>query len=340
MKIPVANCSSYWNCAECVLSRDPFCAWDPSRRVCTDATRIQANAGQDVDTANVREACKTPPLTPRFGFGQQKLPTGELVSVSLNEVVRLQCPEASQLAQRHWERPNSRLSQDLYLQLEDGSLHFLATTLTLGHYLCLSTENGFQQTLAVYQVKQKSTVPHSTPSTLPTCPQSLPLSTTGIIAEQATLSIGVGLDLKRTEVGPKKPRPTILASETNVNIRHTSRTVSLWLDHAGQTAVESHGRDQQTYWSELVVVSILLALCVSMLLTIGLYNMRQRCRRRTAPQISCPGRDYERGVEQEQEALSVGQSLHSNDKGTGQAGRAMCNGTPKGSNRHLPIIPL
>lgn len=293
-----------------------------------------------MDTGNVQEACKAPPLTPSFEFGQHKLPTGELVSVSFNEVVRLQCPEASHLAQRHWERPNSRLSQDLYLQLKDGSLHFLATTLTLGHYLCLSTENGFQQTLAVYQVTQKSTVPQSTPSTPPTCPQSLPLSTTGIMAEQATLSIGVGLDLKRTEVGPKKLRPTILASETNVNIRHTSRNVSLWLDHAGQTAVESHGGDQQTYWSELVVVSILLALCVSMLLSIGLYNIRHRCRRRTAPQISSSGRDYERGVEEEQKVLRVGQSLLSNDKWTGQTARAKCNGAPKGSNGHLPIIPL
>ncbi|XP_023281233.1 semaphorin-4B-like [Seriola lalandi dorsalis] len=60
-------------------------------------------------------------LTHRARFGPNSLPAascpaGELVSVSLNEVVRLQCPAASRLSRQLWERPNSRLSSDLYLQ--------------------------------------------------------------------------------------------------------------------------------------------------------------------------------------------------------------------------------
>lgn len=157
VEIPVANCSFYWSCAECVLARDPFCGWDPSLRICTDIASIQSNAAQDVEKGNVFEECKSLP-SPRTSSSIMPLrpPTGELVSVSLNEVVRLQCPEASRLAQRRWKRPNSRLSPDLYLQQDDGSLRFLATPITLGHYLCLSVENGFEQLLAAYQVKQKS----------------------------------------------------------------------------------------------------------------------------------------------------------------------------------------
>ncbi|KAK1880134.1 Semaphorin-4A [Dissostichus eleginoides] len=97
-----------------------------------------------------------PPSPPRS--------SGELVSVSLNEVVRLQCPAASLLSQQLWERPNSRLTPDLYLLLGDGSLSFVATPATLGPYLCLSTENGYQQTVAMYHVKQGSGPVAQTPS--------------------------------------------------------------------------------------------------------------------------------------------------------------------------------
>lgn len=27
VEVPVANCSNYQSCGECVLSRDPYCAW-------------------------------------------------------------------------------------------------------------------------------------------------------------------------------------------------------------------------------------------------------------------------------------------------------------------------
>uniref|UniRef100_A0A8C7P7P3 Sema domain-containing protein n=1 Tax=Oncorhynchus mykiss TaxID=8022 RepID=A0A8C7P7P3_ONCMY len=265
VRVPSSNCSYYWSCAECVLSRDPFCGWDPSVKVCTHATSILDNVGQDVEGGNVQEACVSP--RSRFGLHKGKadsFPLGELVFVSLNEVVRLQCPEASSLAHRHWERPNSRLSPDLYLQLEDGSLHFLATPATLGHYLCLSTENGFHPT-----------------------PQATAMTTT-----REKLLLG------------------------------------------------------QTYLKELVVVSVLLACCVSILLTMTLYSVRQRCRSRTAPQANAPGRDSERGGPQEREALRGGQSPCSNGMRNGQmahngqANGVVCNVTPRGSNGHLPNTPI
>uniref|UniRef100_A0A674D6M9 Sema domain-containing protein n=1 Tax=Salmo trutta TaxID=8032 RepID=A0A674D6M9_SALTR len=298
VRVPASNCSYYRSCAECVLSRDPFCGWDSSNKVCTHATSIQDNVGQDVDGGNVQEACASP-MMPRSRFGLHKGNAGELVLVFLNEVVRLQCPEASSLAHRHWERPNSRLSPELYLQLEDGSLHFLATPTTLGHYLCLSTENGFHPTT-------QATAPGVTPT----------------------------------------------PSETQATTRRTSRNFTFWVEQSEETEVKSLGGDKlqlalgQTYLKELVVVSVLLAGCVSILLTIALYGMRQRCRSRTAPQANAPGRDLERGGHQEREALRGGQSPRSNGKRNGQAahnGQAngvVCNGTPKGSNGHLPNTPI
>uniref|UniRef100_A0A8C7GKF6 Sema domain-containing protein n=1 Tax=Oncorhynchus kisutch TaxID=8019 RepID=A0A8C7GKF6_ONCKI len=293
VRVPSSNCSYYWSCAECVLSRDPFCGWDPSVKVCTHATSIQDNAGQDVEGGNVQEAC----VSPRFRFGLHKgkadsFPLGELVSVSLNEVVRLQCPEASSLAHRHWERPNSRLSPDLYLQLEDGSLHFLATPATLGHYLCLSTENGFH------------------------------------------------------------PTPQATAMTTTLTTRRTSRNFTFWVEQSGETETEAEwwGGEKlllgQTYLKELVVVSVLLVCCFSILLTMTLYSVRQRCRSRTAPQANSPGRDSERGGPPEREALRGGQSPCSNGMRNGQmahngqANGVVCNVTPRGSNGHLPNTPI
>lgn len=33
-RIPRANCSIYESCVDCVLARDPHCAWDPESRTC------------------------------------------------------------------------------------------------------------------------------------------------------------------------------------------------------------------------------------------------------------------------------------------------------------------
>ena len=197
-------------------------------------------------------------------------PPGELVSVSLNEVVRLQCPEASLHAQRHWERPNSHLDPQIYLQLQDGSISFLASPVTLGHYLCLSTEKGFKQTLAVYQVRQKtSTTPQPTSSPPPPRSHKPALPTPAATTEQATSS-STRPHPGQIEEGLRKRTATMLPSEPHVSSRPTSRTFSLWPDHAEPPA----GGDQlllargQTYLKELVVVSVLLALCVSLLLTL------------------------------------------------------------------------
>uniref|UniRef100_A0A4W5QZ40 Sema domain-containing protein n=1 Tax=Hucho hucho TaxID=62062 RepID=A0A4W5QZ40_9TELE len=350
VRVPASNCSYYWSCADCVLSRDPFCGWDPSIKVCTHATSIQDNAGQDVEGGNVQEACALPMTRSRFGLHKGK--AGELVSVSLNEVVRLQCPEASSLAHRHWERPNSLLSPDLYLQLEDGSLHFLAMPTTLGHYLCLSTENGFQQNLAIYQVKQKSSpTPQATaPGMTTTRPQSPALAQSSALPPTTQASSGGWLTPHLT--GPKQtePEPTTPARETPVTTRRTSRNFTFWVEQSGETEAEWRGGEKlllgQTYLKELVVVSVLLACCVSILLTMALYGVRQRCRSRTVPQANSPGRDSERSGPQEREALQGGQSPCSNGMQNGQMARngqangVVCNGTPRGSNGNLPNTPI
>ncbi|KAA8586096.1 hypothetical protein FQN60_007665, partial [Etheostoma spectabile] len=325
VRVPTANCSHYWTCPQCVLARDPFCGWDSASKACVEASNTQTILGQDIDKGNVEEACNTVSFTHRTRFGPNQLPAGELVTVSLNEVVWLQCPAASQLSKQLWERPNSRLSSDLYLHLEDGSLSFVATPATLGHYLCLSTENGYQQTMAIYYVKQKSILMTQTPTSY-SWPQTHPIPTTKAVGSPGPgLHASVGNWPKRADTRQQETEPTQSSRDTQVTTRQRGRNVTFRTEESRQKEAEFQDGELlllargPCYLKELVVVSVLLALCLSLLITMLLYVIRQRCRSRTAPQAGTPTRHSDRRTPVEQEALRGnqfqskrnGQALHS-----------------------------
>ncbi|XP_077363373.1 semaphorin-4A isoform X2 [Festucalex cinctus] len=291
LRLPVANCSFYWTCAQCVLARDPFCGWDAARRACV---RVSAtHLGQDVEGGNVEKVCKSMTSMHRALFGTNNLPAGEPLSVSLHEVVRLPCPAASRLSRQSWERPNSRLSPELYLHLDDGSLSFVATPATLGHYLCLSAENGFRQTMAVYHVKQKSGPPPSVPESR--------LTTTGQLGRNFTFWM--------VKAAPKEA--------------------------AFQDGDSLLSAQSSSYLKELVAVSILFVLCLSVLLTILLYMVKQRWRSRTAPQQVAA--DSDRRTPTEHEALRVGPAQSQRN---GHFQGSLSNGALAASNGHLPNTPI
>ncbi|KAM8767385.1 semaphorin-4A isoform 1-T2 [Acanthopagrus schlegelii] len=351
LRVPTANCSFYWTCPQCVLARDPFCGWDPANRACVEVSNTHTSLGQDVDRGNVEEVCNSVSLTHRAKFAPNKLPAGELVSVSLNEVVRLQCPAASRLSQQLWERPNSRLSPDLYLHLEDGSLSFVATPTTLGHYLCLSIENGYQQTMAIYHVRQKSSPLAQTPTSY-TWPPVHHIPTTQAVAKPGP---GPGLHTsavtwpKTTETRQGKTEPTLSSRDSHITTRQQGRNLTLWTEESEQK--ESGFREGEPllsargpcYLKELVVVSVLLVLCLSVLITMLMYIIRLRCHSRTAPQIGSLTRDSDRRTPVEQEALSGNQLLSKRTRqslNSGQASGLVCNGAITGSNGHLPNTPI
>lgn len=341
VRVPTANCSVYWTCPQCVLARDPFCGWDSNSRACVDVSNAKTTLVQDVDRGNVEEACSSVSLTHRARFSPSKLsatscPAGELISISLNEVVRLQCPPSSRLSRQQWERPNSRLSPDLYLHLEDGSLSFVATPTTLGHYLCLSEENGFQQTVAIYHVKQKSS------NTPPAPPSSHPVTQTG-----AGMRPRAGPILQVSE-GPQRTEPVTetepTASSTDTPSTQTDTDLPPWTQESGLRGTKLWGEGplmgsrSPCYLKELVVVSVLLLLSVSLLLTMLLYTFRQRCRSRTSPHSATPPRDRRSSVEHE--ALRGPGKRNGKAPHSGQAAGLVCNGALTGSNGHLPNTPI
>lgn len=51
----VSNCSRYASCVDCVLARDPYCAWDLATRRCSSVTALSSTALQslkDGDTSH------------------------------------------------------------------------------------------------------------------------------------------------------------------------------------------------------------------------------------------------------------------------------------------------
>lgn len=350
VRIPTTNCSYYWTCVQCVLSRDPSCGWDAVSRACVEVSDTHPALSQDIDDGNVNETCSSVSLTHRTKFGAVKMPTascpaGELVSVSLNEVVRLLCPAASQLSQQLWERPNSRLSSDLYLHLKDGSLSFVATPATLGHYLCQSIENGYQQTMAIYHVKQKSSPMTQTP-TGQSHTQAQPTTQAAVRPGQHTSVRAVP---KTTESRSAETKPSLSIRNTQVTTRQLDRNLTLWMKESGNTEAEFPDEKHllstncASYLKELVVVSVLLVLCLSLIITFSLYVLRQHCWRRIAPRTGTPSRNSDRRTPEEQEALKENEFVtKANGQASpdGHASNVICNGNLTDSTQNLPNTPF
>uniref|UniRef100_A0A3Q3VPQ8 Sema domain-containing protein n=1 Tax=Mola mola TaxID=94237 RepID=A0A3Q3VPQ8_MOLML len=150
VEVPVANCSNYLSCGECVLSRDPYCAW--TGRLCRDVSLITADPRpvilfcfshwqQDVEKADTSYTHLF------FSIGGSRC---QLITVPANTFRVLPCKLRSNLARRRWHYSNSA-RQYLYATLE-GNLVVVAQADRMENYECWSEEEGFHQLLANYCV--------------------------------------------------------------------------------------------------------------------------------------------------------------------------------------------
>lgn len=150
-KVPRANCSVYESCMDCVLARDPHCAWDPESQTCRLLpTPILKSWKQDMQQGNPEWACASGPMGRSLGPRSRPQIIKEVLAVP-NSILELPCPQSSALASYHWshgveaipEAPSTVYNGSLLLLLRDGAG---------GLYQCWATENDFSYPVVSYWV--------------------------------------------------------------------------------------------------------------------------------------------------------------------------------------------
>ncbi|XP_062394412.1 semaphorin-4B isoform X2 [Sardina pilchardus] len=260
-QVPVSNCSFHQTCAECVLARDPFCGWDPTNGVCARVSDILSDVRQDVEHGNVTEQCKT--------TVSEKGPQEIEFYQELNRLTVLLCPTLSSQSLLTWRfSNNTHLPPAIFLQPGDNSLVFAGSPLTVGRYVCMSEERGFEQTLGIFSVKLRISEIKPTSVQVYTTSQSgkhTPTTTAGKTSPTSEQSPGHTTST-RTQTGhtvvTQEPKGYVITTQMeNAALNKASEVVSV-----------------KSYYGELVAVSILLAIC--MLMLAGLYMWHLRSLRR------------------------------------------------------------
>ncbi|XP_056366022.1 semaphorin-4A [Oenanthe melanoleuca] len=154
LQIPLANCSLHRSCAECVLARDPYCAWHSLEGSCQPARLAAQDVNawlQDVETGNPVTTCHRgrSAAVPR-SRGAPEDPSVQRLSPPPNTVVQLPCPRPSALATYSWQQRSSARGHTVLLP--DHTLVVVMQQGTAGSYRCQATENGYTWTVAHYQL--------------------------------------------------------------------------------------------------------------------------------------------------------------------------------------------
>ncbi|XP_074837361.1 semaphorin-4A isoform X2 [Carettochelys insculpta] len=158
VQVPLANCSIYRSCADCILARDPYCAWDGHSQSCQEIRATNKNTSdwlQDVETGRPGTTCQRMSgkgrATPR-AQDDLRNSLGKTLSPELSSIVRLMCPQFSALASYSWSYSGNEPAAELTV-LDDKTLVIIMQRQTAGEYQCWANENGHRQVVAHYVVQ-------------------------------------------------------------------------------------------------------------------------------------------------------------------------------------------
>uniref|UniRef100_UPI00358F7C6E semaphorin-4C-like isoform X2 n=1 Tax=Myxine glutinosa TaxID=7769 RepID=UPI00358F7C6E len=192
LQLRTANCATLKTCADCLLARDPHCAWDMAsvqcRHVGNDSDSKEWK--QDVENANVAELC------PTHAAQEPKYVKEKIIEEGVDLVMR--CSLQSYLASMVWERdgkplPNNDKHYEV-LSVEKG----LTTLLVIkspepkhnGTYVCWAVEGQSHQKIEVYAVSLPREPPTTTPqTTVTTTMASTTIRTTNRIISTSTAHV-------------------------------------------------------------------------------------------------------------------------------------------------------
>ncbi|NWR33036.1 SEM4G protein, partial [Tachuris rubrigastra] len=166
VQVPLATCARYTSCYDCILARDPYCAWDG--RACR-ATATTDSTGLVQDIQNGNKGCWS-----ISGRGSVCPPTGSLPwknrTVLQGDDVLLPCDQRSNLARALWLLNGSEvlgMGQDRLRVGVDGLLVTDTLPQHSGEYRCYGEERGLQTLLAVYSLTVLPEMPRSPTAAAP-----------------------------------------------------------------------------------------------------------------------------------------------------------------------------
>ncbi|XP_007072105.1 semaphorin-4E isoform X1 [Chelonia mydas] len=146
VQLPVSVCSRYKHCLDCVLARDPYCAWSESFEKCVLVANQTGDLKDLIQSVKNGDASRCP----KVGNNVRNCP------VIIGNSVHLKCAPMSNLARMVWKFNGSSLQAEdsKYLLYDGGIVIFNVTVADAGFYDCHSVEraNGkeFPVTVASY----------------------------------------------------------------------------------------------------------------------------------------------------------------------------------------------
>ncbi|XP_073776800.1 semaphorin-4G isoform X1 [Danio rerio] len=164
VQLPLSTCTRYSSCFDCVMARDPFCAWDGLE--CVDITSHNSRANLTQDIQNGNQGCD------KSTADDQVLHRSR--SVMAGDDVLLQCELSSNLATPEWTLNGNELKgyglDSGFRVGTDGLLVIEAQPYQSGDYCCFAIENSVRVPVLIYSltVRQELPVP---PPVKPTQPR-------------------------------------------------------------------------------------------------------------------------------------------------------------------------
>uniref|UniRef100_A0A7M4DVL2 Semaphorin 4C n=1 Tax=Crocodylus porosus TaxID=8502 RepID=A0A7M4DVL2_CROPO len=150
VRLPLADCNKYLSCPDCLLARDPHCAWSRNTSRCVHADgRNRALLIQDVAAANTALCSMPRAVNPAPAAPKN-------VTVAAGTDLVLPCRLASNLARARWTFNGRELPAERVPELADARVRALlllgAGPQHAGTYQCFSEEQGALLATEAYAV--------------------------------------------------------------------------------------------------------------------------------------------------------------------------------------------
>ncbi|XP_052314457.1 semaphorin-4D isoform X1 [Oncorhynchus keta] len=149
---PTAFCDKYPSCSDCILTRDPYCAWDPDSSTCVNIFHTQGLTHRNLIQSLNGDADKCPSVPGLSVENYQR------VTVKPGSSAELPCLVQSNLAVVVWKQNSSTMTEasKFHLMGETGLLIYSVAPEDHGLYECWSLEwapvagKNFSRLLAGY----------------------------------------------------------------------------------------------------------------------------------------------------------------------------------------------